>query len=220
MQGWRIATALRNRVATKRPIRRIAPRCVSSDFGIFVSPSGKPDASGKKDEPVNSITAALAKTGAIRRVYVCEGTYDERVTLKAAISIYGGFNCADWSYSGTKAVVGKPQEPGYTLDVQSVSGPFEMADLELVAANGNDTFPNSIATRFVGTSGAVLRRVGLTAQSGRAGRSAGTPADGTLAKAMPGNGPQRTTTSHGTKAENVRSLIGSRLLGTGLERHF
>jgi hypothetical protein len=134
-----------------------------------VSPSGKADASGKKDDPVNSISAALAKTGAIRRVYVCEGSYTERVVLKSAISIYGGFKCVDWSYSGAKSVVGKAQEPGYALDVQSVIGGFEIADLEFAAANGNDTFPNSIAARFIGTNGALLRRVKLTAKDGALG---------------------------------------------------
>ena len=145
--------------------------CVVSDFGIFVSPSGKPGASGKKDDPVDTITAALAKTGAIRRIYVCEGSFDERVVLKSAISIYGGFKCADWSYSGTKSVVGKSTEPGYALDVQSVVGAFEIVDLEFVAANGTDASPNSIAARFVGTSGATARRVKLTARDGAAGKS-------------------------------------------------
>lgn len=156
--------------------------CVVSDFGIFVSPSGKPGASGKKDDPVDTIAAALAKTGGIRRIYVCEGSFDERVVLKSAISLYGGFKCADWSYSGTKSVVGKVTEPGYALDVQSVVGAFEIVDLEFVAANGTHASPNSIAARFVGTSGATARRVKLTARDGAAGQSGGTGADGNTIK--------------------------------------
>jgi hypothetical protein len=159
-----------------------APLCVVSEFGIFVSPSGKADGSGKKDDPVNTITAALAKTGGIRRVYVCEGSFDERVVLKSAISLYGGFKCSDWSYSGTKSVVGKATETGYALDVQSVVGAFEIADLEFVATNGTDASPNSIAARFVGTSGAVLRRMKLTARDGAGGSGGATGALGSTVK--------------------------------------
>lgn len=149
-----------------------SPKCVSSDFGVFVSPNGKPDGTGKMDDPVNTITAALAKIGPLRRVYVCDGAYAEHVVLKSAISLYGGFKCDTWVHDDAiKPVVGKITESGYGLDVQSVSGAFDIFDLEFGAGNGDDAFPNSIAARFVGTSGAVLRRVKLTARDGAPGKT-------------------------------------------------
>jgi hypothetical protein len=148
-----------------------SPKCVSSDFGVFVSPNGKPDGTGKMDDPVNSITAGLAKVGPLRRLYICDGSYPEHVVLKAAISLYGGFKCDTWAHDDAiKPVVGKITESGYGLDVQSVSGAFDIFDLEFGAGNGDDAFPNSIAARFVGTSGATLRRVKLTARDGLPGK--------------------------------------------------
>ncbi len=147
--------------------------CQNEDFAVFVAPTGKPDAKGTLDAPVNTITSALALVGGQRnRIFVCEGTYSERITLKAPVSIFGGLSCASkpWK-TGARAVVGKLQEPGYALDVASVLGSFELADLEFVAANGSDAFPNSIAARFVGTSGAVLKRVKLTAGDGAPGKT-------------------------------------------------
>jgi hypothetical protein len=155
--------------ATKEP--KDSPKCVSSDFGIFVSPKGTPNGTGKIDSPVNTIAAGLAKTGAIRRLYICDGAYAEHVVLKSAVSLYGGFNCDTWVHDDTiKPVVGKITESGYGLDVQTVSGSFNIFDLEFGAGNGDDAFPNSIAARFVGTSGATLRRVKLTARDGLPGK--------------------------------------------------
>jgi hypothetical protein len=148
-----------------------SPKCVSSDFGIFVSPNGKPGGTGKMDDPVDTITGALAKIGTLRRVYICDGAYAEHVVLKSAIGLYGGFKCDTWAHEDAiRPVVGKTTEAGYVLDVQSVSGAFDIFDLEFGAGNGDDVFPNSVAARFVGTSGAVLRRVKLTARDGAPGK--------------------------------------------------
>ena len=148
-----------------------SPKCVSSDFGVFVSPTGKPGGTGKMDDPVDTITGALAKIGPLRRVYICDGSYAEHVVLKSAIGLYGGFKCDTWAHDDAiKPVVGKITESGYGLDVQSVSGAFDIFDLEFGAGNGDDAVPNSVAARFVGTSGAVLRRVKLTARDGAPGK--------------------------------------------------
>jgi hypothetical protein len=155
--------------ATKEP--KDSPKCVSSDFGIFVSPKGTLNGTGKIDSPVNTIAAGLAKSGAIRRLYICDGAYAEHVVLKSAVSLYGGFNCDTWAHDDAiKPVVGKITESGYALDVQTVSGSFDIFDLEFGAGNGDDAFPNSIALRLVGTSGATLRRVKLTARDGLPGK--------------------------------------------------
>ncbi len=124
------------------------------------------------DAPVNTIAGAQALVGGKRqKIFVCEGSYNERVTLKTAISIYGGFSCTSkpWA-AGGRAVIGKVQEPGYALDVDSVGSAFELVDLEFVAAAGTEASPNSIAARFISSSGAALKRVKLTAASGFAGK--------------------------------------------------
>ena len=55
-----------------------APKCVVSEFGVFVDVAGGDEGNaGTKESPVKSIGGALAKLGTKSRVYVCEGTYDE-----------------------------------------------------------------------------------------------------------------------------------------------
>ena len=80
-----------------------APKCVVSEFGVFVDGANGADGNaGTKESPVKSISAALGKLGGKTRIYVCEGTYDEHVKLTRAVSLYAGFACGAWSYSGTK----------------------------------------------------------------------------------------------------------------------
>src|SRR5450432_599909 len=96
-----------------------SPTCVADSVGIFVdATNGKDSNPGTKISPMQTIAAALGKTSAQQsRLYVCEGTYAEDVLLDAShdgVSIYGGWKCADWSYSGNKPVIGKTS-PAMTL---------------------------------------------------------------------------------------------------------
>jgi len=167
-----------------------SPACVVSEFGVFVSSAGKPDAAGTKEDPVNSIGIGLSKLNGKPRIYVCGGTYNERVVLPSAVSIYGGFNCDGWAHTGAKPVVGTPSQPGYALDVSNVNGAFEIADLEFVAANGNESFINSIAARFVQVPNATLRRVSLKAGDGANGEEGLEGASGeTVKHTDPGGSP-------------------------------
>ena len=158
--------------------------CLNDDFGVFVAPNGTIDGKGTMEQPVGTIARAQELIGGKRqKIFVCEGTYNERVIMKATVNIYGGLSCAStpWTVGG-RAVIGKPQEPGYALDIQNLNGNFEIVDLEFVAGNGNEAFPNSIAARFVGTSGASLRRVKLTAKDGFPGKTGDKGVSGTTVK--------------------------------------
>jgi hypothetical protein len=91
--------------------------CVDDGFGIFVSPTGKAGATGTKADPVLTIGAALTKTTTAKnRVYICEGTYAEAVSLSAPVNLYGGFDCATWAY-GMKPVKVAPSAAGIALSV-------------------------------------------------------------------------------------------------------
>jgi hypothetical protein len=108
-----------------------APKCVVSEFGVFVDATGGADANpGTKESPVKSIGAALGKLGNKQRVYVCEGTYAEHVKLTSAVSLYGGFACGAWSYSGGKAKIA-PADVGYALQVDKVNDATLIEDLSV-----------------------------------------------------------------------------------------
>lgn len=167
-----------------------APKCVVSELGVFVDATHGADTNaGTKEAPVKTIAGALGKLGAKSRVYVCEGTYAERVKLTSAVSLYGGFSCGGWGYSGTKPRVA-PTDAGYALEVASVSSPTTVADVVFTAAAGTEASLSSIAGFVTNTTSLTLRRVELVAGAGFEGKtpSAGvtlgllssTPSAGTL----------------------------------------
>ena len=150
--------------------------CVDDSIGIFVDATGGKDSNaGTKEAPMQTIGAALGKTNTQHaRVYVCEGTYTEDVTLDAShdgVSLYGGWKCADWSYSGNKPVIGKTNN---AFKIDSLATGTTIEDLSVVAADATNAGDSSIAM-FVNASKTVsLARVALSAGVGIKG------ADGTL----------------------------------------
>lgn len=68
--------------------------------GIFVSATGAANAAGTPYDPVRTIGEGLAKAtpGGRDHVYVAAGTYNEVVTLKKGVSIFGGYsNDGKWT---------------------------------------------------------------------------------------------------------------------------
>ncbi len=147
--------------------------CVDDCVGVFVSPTGSDTNAGTKAAPFQTIGKALASAGALTRVYVCEGTYAEDVSIAApvdGVSIYGGFSCADWTYSGNKPTIGKSN---LALKIAGTTKPFAIEDVLVKAADGSAGNPSSIAALVANASGAVtFTRVNLTAGVGAAGNDA------------------------------------------------
>jgi hypothetical protein len=147
--------------------------CVDESIGLFVSARGSDSNAGTKGSPLKSITAALAKVDSQHsRVYVCDGTYGEEVSVSSAVGIYGGFSCTDWSYDGKPEAVG-PAGTGYALDIEGVSGTpgVTIEDLEFDAQNGVNPGDSSIAV-FVANSTVTLKRVKAVAGNGVTGADA------------------------------------------------
>jgi hypothetical protein len=69
---------------------------------IFVAPSGDGGAAGTRAAPKKTLAAAIAAARAIgggESVYAASGTYNERLVVADGVSVYGGYNAADWSRS-------------------------------------------------------------------------------------------------------------------------
>jgi len=149
--------------------------CVVDTYGIFVDAAAGLDTNpGTKAAPVKTFAAALAKIGNLPRIYVCEGTYAEHVKLTRGVSIFGGFACGGWSYSGAKARI-VPNDVGFALHVASVTNPVVLADLEIVAQPGTKMVPSSIAMFVSRSTNVTARRLSVRAGVGFGG-SPGTPA--------------------------------------------
>jgi len=112
------------------------PSCVADSLGIFVSAAGNDSAAGTKAAPVKTLTQAfkLAKSGSKPRVFVCEGNYLESADLTDATSVFGGFKCADWSYSGIKPKFAATK-PDWVLHIDGVNGAIQIDDVELDGAD-------------------------------------------------------------------------------------
>ena len=133
-----------------------APKCVVSEFGVFVDGAGGNDANaGTKESPVKSIGAALGKLAGKTRVYVCEGTYAEHVKLTSAVSLYGGFACGTWSYSGGKAKV-SPTDAGYALEIAGAGLELVVADLDVAAVDATMAGESSVGALVNGASKVLL----------------------------------------------------------------
>jgi len=165
------------------------PTCVSDGSGIFVNGlNGSDGAAGTKEAPVKTIGAALTKaTGSKSAVYICARTYAEHVKVTSAISLYGGFACADWTYAATNKAKIAPSDAGYALDIESVASAIAVADLEFDAAAGTSAAPSSVAA-FVNASPQVtMSRVILTAGAGAKGADGSSSASTTLTRGLKGN---------------------------------
>ncbi len=149
--------------------------CVDDAVGIFVDGTNGDDGNaGTKLEPVKTIGAALKLTSAQQaRVYVCEGTYAEDVVVDAShdgVSIYGGWRCADWSYSGTKPIVGAGT---MALKLDGLTKAVTIEDMDWKSADATADGGSSIAAFVNGCANVTLVRDTLEAGKGKAG-AAGT----------------------------------------------
>ncbi len=148
------------------------PCVIEDSYGVFVSPTGSDTANGKKSAPYKTIGRALAAAkGAAKRVYVCEGTYTEAVTIDTAVDgaqIFGGFDCTTWSYGSANSPVVKPSS-GVALMLKGLTSGATIEDLEFDAPNATTPGASSIAALSDTSTSVVLRRVKLVAGAGADG---------------------------------------------------
>lgn len=65
---------------------------------VFVSPTGTSDGSGSLDSPISSLSSALDRAASEEAdLYLAAGEWDEGLVLRSGVSVFGGFDPADWS---------------------------------------------------------------------------------------------------------------------------
>lgn len=162
-----------------------SPACVVDAYGLFVDPTNGDDTKpGTKAAPVKTISAGLGKLNGRSRLYLCEGVLTDRLRLSPAASLYGGFACGTWSYTGARVRV-VPLEVGAALTIDGAAQPAVLSDMEFVAAGGIESAPSSIAAIVSASANITFRRVVLTAQSGAPGASGLPGAAGALSASSP-----------------------------------
>jgi hypothetical protein len=182
-----------------------APCLVDGVFGVFVSgTTGHDSAIGSKADPLKTIGEGIAKAAQVgkSRVYVCNGTYAEQVSLDVqhdGIGLYGGFDCASgWAWNGD---AGQAQVVGpaalYALRVNATTKAIAIEDMTFTVpdATGYDSTGagNSSIAAFLSNepAGVNFQRVTLRAGAGVAGSDGGAPATNWFSPnvaALQGNG--------------------------------
>jgi len=145
-----------------------------ADQAIWVATTGSPTNPGTRAAPLASIQGAIdasdnAGNGA--DVYIAAGNYAETLTLRSRVSLYGGFDPADWSRDVSA------NRPVVSGDATAVNGEsannLTLEGLEIVAANATGTGESSIAVRLKESTGVRLALNVLRPGNGGSG-SAGT----------------------------------------------
>ncbi len=135
---------------------------------VFVSPDGKDTGDGSFGSPVSTITKGIELAGAQKKdVYVCTAEYAENVVVDTkAVSIFGGYECADWSRGNTHANV--IPAAGIALTLRKVSA-TTVDRMSFVAADATTPGVSSIAAQVTDSNHVVLSHLELTAGSGASG---------------------------------------------------
>jgi hypothetical protein len=149
--------------------------CVATDaHTIFVAPTGSDKADGTQLTPVKTITQALALASESGKVVIaCNGKFDEHLSLKAGVRLYGGFACpgekSPWTYQTGKRAQVTPTTTGLALEVRSVTDAVTIEDMEFASIDAATPGESSIAAIIESSPSVALARVKIVAGKGAAG---------------------------------------------------
>ncbi len=146
-------------------------KCLVDGFGAFVAPNGNDANPGTKALPYKTIGKALA--GEKDRIVVCEGTYDEALTISRSAALYVGVTCA-FDKAGAKAKIAPAASTGLTVG----SGTLKLFDVEVIAKSATEPGASSIG---------IFAKAGTALEILRGRVEAGDGADGADAKATGDN---------------------------------
>lgn len=116
-----------------------APACVHDDYALFVDAKGSGQNPGTKAAPLPSVGLAVLRHGNRPRIYVCEGTYPEAVTVPNAVMIIGGFACGAWTYNAKRPLLAATGATTPALTVTNVAGPVRIHDFVIAGVAGKES---------------------------------------------------------------------------------
>ena len=184
------------------------------NHAIFVDWNSGSDANGGSiGYPVATIAQAIqlaSLANPLRDVYISKGTYNETVTLKNGVNLYGGYDAANnWSRANanTTAIVGTGAAG---VIAQNLTSPVELQLLSITSHPASGTNPTGDGNTAVGilalnsSGGLTVRGCSVSAGDGAPG-NAGT--SGTAGGAG-GSGTGAVTLTHGAGGASACSAAG------------
>ena len=156
--------------------------CVIAEaYGVFVAPAGSDSNPGTRTAPLLTLGQGMdVAKAAGKRVYVCAGTFPEKLVVSTArdgVNVYGALDCATWSYGPLNKVVVAPTETGYALDVEGLQAGITFEDVEFDAqpASYGSAGQSSIAVFANGSQNVAFERVTIVAGNAADGAPGASP---------------------------------------------
>jgi hypothetical protein len=144
---------------------------------MWVSAGGSDANPGTRASPLATIQAAIDAAdngGNGADVYVAAGAYDETLTLRSRVSVYGGFEPGTWIRD---VATHRPVVSGQAIAVRGqASNDLTLEGLDILAAHATGVGASSIALLLDASTGVTLRWNAFTAGNGTGG-AAGTTGD-------------------------------------------
>ncbi|MGH7294197.1 MAG: hypothetical protein ACRELB_04660, partial [Polyangiaceae bacterium] len=176
------------------------PCVVADGLGVFVAPTGNDSNDGSKEHPFGSIAHAMSTNA---RVYACGTFTAEQLTVTGntmdGTTVYGGFDCASWTYSASTPTKLAPTAAGFALTVNGLTKGVTFEDFEFDAIAAPSSVPASgagVSSQTVivnGSAGVVFRRVVINAGTGQPGAQGSSGVNGWSGNATGGNAASGTT---------------------------
>lgn len=147
-------------------------------FGVFVAPTGSRDGDGSRARPLAGLQQAITQAASSKkRVYLCEGTYREALTLVDGVSIVGGLDCAQprWRLGGdgARSRVQAPSSPAITA--RELTTTTRLEALQVEAPYATQPGASSIGLLAESSPGLTVARSSIEAGNGAHGAD-GAPA--------------------------------------------
>jgi hypothetical protein len=146
-------------------------KCLTDEFGAYVAPNGNDANPGTKALPYKTIGKALS--GDRSRIVVCEGSYEETLTVVRSAELYGGVTCT-FDKAGGKAKIAPAASTGLTVG----SGTLKLFDVEVIAKSATEPGASSVG---------IFAKAGTVVEIARGRVEARDGADGADAKATGDN---------------------------------
>ncbi|AUX34669.1 MULTISPECIES: hypothetical protein [Sorangium] len=140
--------------------------------GVFADASAPPGGDGTRHSPYSRLQEAIDGASG-KRVCACAGQpFDEAVTLRAGIEVFGGYTCEAWTRppGARSAIQGPPGQVALTLTAEAGGAKVEAFDISAESAEGR--LGGSAIAVAVADVAAELREVTVVAGDGKRGSDA------------------------------------------------
>ena|GEM_PF-840523 len=143
---------------------------LTDELGVFVALSGQPNAEGTHARPLSTIQAGIDLAKRVgKRVYVCNGTFHEAITLADSISVIGALDCTafEWRTGAPRTRIESPSSPAVTA--VNITSATRVEGFDITSPNADQPSASSIGLLATHASGLVIATTSIASGKGMNG---------------------------------------------------